>query len=210
MKSSSKEIFEFQNEITEDSASENSLNGRLLHVYYDDWLLRSAKVLDADKTTLMYTIDLKCRKSNMKIHSSASNSQVGEVKFHLLSSRIDTTVHSQEISLTSQGCSKQAYSYTSPARGHTTLSWKARSRWGNPLNLILFDESGLPLARFQPASWAMKKAGKLELLGSSSESGQLMDEVVVTGLAVAQLRHQQMMATYGGSSAASSVAAALA
>ena len=198
MNSTSKNNLEFQDDIPTDGSS----GGRLLHVYYDDWKMKSIRVLDSDKTTLLYSIDLKSRKPHMRIHSGSSNSQIGEINFHLLGTRIEGTLDSRDISLTPQGFTKKIYDYTSSTFPNTTLSWKPQSKWSNPLNLVLLDANAMPVARFMPVNWSKKKAGKLELLGSSAVTGPMMDEVVVTGLAVAQYKAQRMR-TAGAASASS-------
>ena len=203
MKSTFNDVLDFKNEIPSDSVSEApppySLDGRLVHIYYNDWLMKGAKIFDSDKTTPLYNISLRCRKPHLRITSGSSDCEIGEVRFHWFKRRIDVILHSQQIPMNAQGGCKSTYSYESPTLGHATLSWKLQSKWKDPLRMILLDANDTPVARFEPTYRAKRKAGKFELYGSSAEPGPMMDEVVVTGLAVAQYRVQQMQATSGAS-----------
>ncbi len=58
------------------------------------------------------------------------------------------------------------------------------------LDMVLLDERQNAIARFDPANWAMKKAGKMELL-SGCEAGPRRDEVVSTALSLMWYRHIQ-------------------
>ncbi|RMZ89893.1 hypothetical protein DV736_g2880, partial [Chaetothyriales sp. CBS 134916] len=197
---------------------------RLLHIYYDDWMMRKARVIDSDKATQLYRIEAKTCKPQMRIYhaasspssrpsssSSADTQQFAEVVFpYWTCTRIDVVLDGQTMALSLNSMWRSARSFTSAVTGQR-MTWK---RYGgmmaNPLNLYLADEQGNTVARFLPVNWAKRKAGKLELQGAAAENGPLMDEAVVTGFAVAQYAALSIRGSTAGTASAAGVAAAVA
>ena len=150
------------------------------------------RVLDSDKTSVVYTINNQSKKPQLTIQSTSTNSIIGRFVFHLLTSRIDATVHAHYFSMTSHGLFKLDYSYESPAFGGMKMTWKPRKKT-DELNMVLLDDQAMPVARFEPSNWAVKKNGKMELLWMSLRNEEVMDEVVATGLAVIHYRQMQRL-----------------
>jgi hypothetical protein len=75
------------------------------------------RVLDSDKTSVVYTINNQSKKPQLTIQSTSTNATIGTFVFHLLASRIDATVRDHSFSMTSHGLFKLDYSYESPAFG---------------------------------------------------------------------------------------------
>ena len=61
------------------------------------------------------------------------------------------------------------------------LKWKQAGCSG--YDLVLYDENGGVLARYERSTFAVHKEGKLVLMGLCAQGGVLMDEVVLTALA---------------------------
>jgi hypothetical protein len=150
------------------------------------------RVLDSDKTSVIYTINNQSKKPQLTIQSASTNATIGTFVFHLLTSRIDATVQDHSFSMTSHGLFKLEYSYESPAFGGMKMTWKPRKKT-DELNMVLLDDQAMPVARFEPSNWAVKKNGKMELLGPSLRNEEVMDEVVATGLAVIHYRQMQRL-----------------
>jgi hypothetical protein len=96
--------------------------------------------------------------------------------------------------MTSHGLFKLDYSYESPAFGGMRMTWKPRKKT-DELNMVLLDDQAIPVGRFEPSNWALKKNGKMELLGPSLKNEKVMDEVVATCLAVIHYRQMQRLVT---------------
>ena len=64
------------------------------------------------------------------------------------------------------------------------MTWKQTAMW-KKLEFVLLDEKMAPVAKFSPNCWSFKKAGTMELVDGAMEK-ELMDEVLITGLAVLQ------------------------
>jgi hypothetical protein len=152
------------------------------------------RVLDSDKTSVVYTIDNRSKKPHLTIQSASTNATIGTFVFHSLASRIDATIHGHSFPMTSHGLFKLDYSYESLAFRGTKMTWKPRKKT-DELNMVLLDDKAIPVARFEPSNWALKKNGKMELLGPSLKNEKVMDEVVATGLAVIHYRQMQRLVT---------------
>jgi hypothetical protein len=152
------------------------------------------RVLDSDKTSVVYTINNQSKKPQLTIQSTSTNATIGTFVFHTWTCRIDATVHNHSFSMTTHGLFKPDYSYESPAFGSMKMTWKPRKKT-DELNMVLLDDQAMPVARFEPSNWALKKNGKMELLGPSLKNEEVMDEVVATGLAVIHYRQMQRLVT---------------
>ncbi len=164
---------------------------RLLHIYYEDKWLRKIHVLDSDKSTLLYDIETnRLKRPDMIIHSGTNNDTIGTVKIHAFKTRIETCIHDQDIELTAGSWMKGDYSYESRILQNSKMTWEPQRKL-QPLDMVLLDDKAMPVARFIPTDFAMKKAGKIELIGESANDPRVVDEIVVTALAIMQFRHIQ-------------------
>ncbi|KAE8444368.1 hypothetical protein EG329_000568 [Mollisiaceae sp. DMI_Dod_QoI] len=91
-------------------------------------------------------------------------------------------MHDESIALTSHGIFKLDYAYSSSTFPGMKMTWKHR-KVVDDLDMVLLDDRAMPIARFDPTNWSLKKSGKLELLEACTANGAVMDEVVTTGLA---------------------------
>jgi hypothetical protein len=154
-----------------------------LNIKYESWRKSKIQVLAADNTTILYAINLGMRKPHMTIRSASSDATLGTVAFHSLTNRIDTTVNGSSIPLTSAGVLKNGHKWTSPARGNVEFIWKSKLR---NLDLTCVDERGVPIARFKFPNWSLRKVGTFEMLGPDVAQGAIMEELLVTGMAMVE------------------------
>jgi hypothetical protein len=155
----------------------------MLHVRYESWRKNELCILDADNNTTLYTIKLQMRKPQMTIESISTKATTGTVIFHTLTNRIETTVHNSPITLTSRGLLKNGHKWSSSRSGNVDMTWITNR--GN-FNLVCLDEQALPVARFIFPNWSLRKAGTFEILAPEMSQGAVMDEIIVTGLAMAE------------------------
>ena len=74
--------------------------------------------------------------------------------------------------------------------GGGRFTWKS-DKW-HGLDLVCKDERGEVCARFDASTWAVHKEGKFEM--GPAVGGALMDELVVTGFAMLELRKRNATA----------------
>lgn len=103
-----------------------------------------------------------------------------------MSHTIDLTINNQSIKMAKSKFWSPAFEFTSSAT-HLSYRWKAD---GKPFSgdLICFDEREQVFAKFD-SSWAWKKDGTLEL--GPGIDGALMDEIVVTGIAMVEFNKRE-------------------
>lgn len=164
---------------------------RTLTVQFDNWKWRKGTILDEDKTEL-YRVECHIRSPQIIIQPVLENISLsesrGEVTFHTLSSHIDLRLHNEDIKLISRGMLKDGYTYESPAQNGVKMTWQGKSKW-DYLNLVCLNDKAMPVARISLTTWGTTKAGTIELavVGVLNE-GRERDEVILTGLAMLQLR----------------------
>ena len=139
--------------------------------------------MDEDKVTLLYEIEIRSHRPNMTFRRPAlNNSIIGTVRFHPLTRAIEAEVNNHSFKLKGKNWTSCDLQWNSPAFGGRVLTWKRQTLWV-VLETILMDENKMPLARFSPSSWSMKKAGTIDLVDGGIGQ-EAMDEIVITGLAV--------------------------
>ncbi len=84
------------------------------------------------------------------------------------------------------------------------FKWK-RDNIFNGGDMICLDQQDKVCAKFENSMWALQKDGKFEV--GPFVSGVLMDEVIVTGLAMLEARRRQSRSSAGASAAGASAAA---
>lgn len=188
---------DFKNEVDEIEES----NNRLLHIYYEDKWLRKVHVLDSDKSTLLYDVETnRLRRSDMIMRSPMTNETIGTVKIHAFRTRIETCIHDQDIGMSMGSWMKGDYSYESRALQNAKMTWEPQRKL-QPLDMVLLDDKAMPVSKFIPVGFAMKKAGKIELLGEVTRDPSVVDEIVATALAIMQYRHIQQRGTMAATAA---------
>ncbi|KAI9926215.1 hypothetical protein ASPWEDRAFT_30608 [Aspergillus wentii DTO 134E9] len=154
-------------------------------VDFTSWKLRHLNVTLGDRDgPLVYKADLTNRKPHMKFQIGQGETSFATVVFRAWKPLIEINIKGQDIVLQRKTRRIREGIYESPNLG-TTLTWQ------NPNTRKLFDfdctsRNGALLARFTAnQTWSMTKAGRLEIFGEKAANGEILDELVVTGLAVA-------------------------
>ena len=165
---------------------------RTLHIYSD------GRILDSNKSTILYTSQKHSwHKPNIELHSSAAGgSQIGSATFHSFSSRIDLVLHGQSLSLERNGTFRSGHHMLSyaPASGGS-LTWKNA---GLNSDRVCYDARGGTVATYENSGWALRKEGRLNLLGPAAVPGPLMDELVLSMLAELEYAERQSSSTASG------------
>jgi hypothetical protein len=202
----------FKSKEKEQDAQYNDASpNNLLHVYYEGKMMRGLQVLDSSKTSQVYKIDIKqhlLKMPKLAIYSAAGD-LISTVEYKSLKKRITLDYRGSPVILNAPGFWGLDYKYASPTLSGQQMTWQHQKKL-DELNMALLDANAMPVARFLPSNWAMKKGGKIEILDSAMNSQQaqaLMDEIVVTALAVMVYRHVQRHQA-GAASASSSASAA--
>ncbi|KAL6720335.1 hypothetical protein ACLMJK_002256 [Lecanora helva] len=181
---------------------------RVLHIYREGITHRHARIVDSDKQTQLYRVDMNSggcfsSKPHLKIYASATGNQVGTVTFHTWSSSMDLTIQGRPVLLKKSGFMTSAHEFNSIATGGS-FKWKKDGMFSGG-NLLCLDQQDQLIARFRICNWAMSKEGKFEL--SPGVNGMLMDEIVTSGIAMVEWARRQRnaaaSASAGGGAAAS-------
>ncbi|KAK5991757.1 hypothetical protein PT974_07791 [Cladobotryum mycophilum] len=154
-------------------------NPRFLHIYYSNGRDK-LQVMDHDKSTVLYTVHRKREGENTQVVV------VGKVSFHRVSSAIDVDVPDKNLSMKKAGWPSSSYRVTGP-----DLAWKWEQDGIVTSSLRLVDErrgagNGKVLARFEFASWSRKKQGSMSVYGEAVRGRDVLDRVVVSGLAMVE------------------------
>ncbi|KAL2811396.1 hypothetical protein BJX63DRAFT_276173 [Aspergillus granulosus] len=183
---------------------------RTLDVAFTSWTGRQLRICENDETgPLVYAADLKSRKPHMLFQASGTAQLPASVIFHSFSRTIDISINNHEIPMRPTSKWKYEYGFDSPALGGKNLVWKKSNRW-KYLNIECVDDTGTVYAQFNMhKGLSMKKAGKLDILEPCSISKGLVDELVVTGLAVVYLQLMHTMSANSAAGASAGVSAAV-
>lgn len=162
---------------------------RTMKVQYENWKERTVTVVEPDSTTPTYTIAVRTIRKPHMTFRNALGQEVGTANFHTLSSDIDTVVGKHELTMKMNSWRKGNYTYTSPAFAKSIITWESPNTTWRYYDLVCLDEQKMPLARFTTSTdWSTVKVGTLEILGERMATQEAMDEIAVTGLALAQYR----------------------
>lgn len=178
--------------------SDNSAHGRpfellrVLYIHHVGITHRRAHILDSDRKTVLYKIcankgGLFSSKPHITIQSGPTHRAVGTVNFHRMSPVIDLRIHHHTIPLLRLGLFTSAHSFESPT-SRSSLKWK-RDGLKSEGNMLCVDGQQVLIARFERSKRAKRKDGKFMI--SPGVEGRLMDEVVVSGLAMVQYHRRQ-------------------
>lgn len=184
---------------------------RFLHMYKESSTDRRMTILDSDKTTPVYILKYFGSKPQLGLcrpptPSSALEIQIGSASFHTWHNTVDLELGTHAISL-EKGHFARSTKFQSSVG---PLTWKYDSALGDGMRLI--DAAGDSLARFESKTWALHKVGKLEVNGKVQWGPGLLDEIVLSAMAmvVAKKRKGEAAGAVGDvGSAAGSVASAV-
>ncbi|KAL9131000.1 MAG: hypothetical protein Q9217_000942 [Psora testacea] len=175
------------------SYAQTPSSARILHIYHEGMMSRYSRIVDCDKRTPLYMVEVHCISRPHVIVRSASNPDtlVGTAKFRKISLGIDVVVHGHPITLEPRGIFKSGHKYRSPAANGAQRYWKSEGVFSGG-DMICLDENEMPVARFDVSNWSVRKKGKLELVGHGvTENGLGMDETVMAGVALMELRKRR-------------------
>ncbi|KAJ5370418.1 uncharacterized protein N7496_006510 [Penicillium cataractarum] len=153
---------------------------RELHIYYRDGHSR-LEVIDSNKRTVLYVVHRASSKPHLTIFRAPTPSSggfiIGQVSFHHFSSAIELDVPQAPLSM--QKTSKMSSNYEIHGKD---LSWRWERDRALTSNIRLVDNlGGGVLARFENASFSVKKQGTLTLL--RTPTWEMLDAIIITGLA---------------------------
>ena len=171
---------------------------RTFHIYHHGLSGRKQTVMENDKTTKAYDVERhSMSKPHIRITSGgATGHEVGAVNFHFFSRTLDLVVNGSPVQLDPAGWFTRSFTFMSSIG---KLKWEYISMWGKTMACVT--ENGEWLARFDWSVWAMKKDGKLDIVNTQLPQG-LVDELVVSGLAMVEVeRRRRNNAAASGSSA---------
>lgn len=169
---------------------------------------RKTQILGPDKITVLYTVNINSggpfsSKPNVTIYKGDTDTVVGTATFHSFSREIEMVIHNNPIALTSSGMLTSAREWTSLATttdgNRMSFKWKMDGIISGG-DMICLDQQDKVCARFQNSTWALQKDGKFEV--GPFVSGVLMDEVIVTGLAMLEERSRKRKSGAAASAAA--------
>ena len=177
------------------------------------------KIVDSDKQTTLYTItansgsifsakphilitagDSPASSSTFASPSNPSGGVVGSITFPKFSRHLDLEIHGQPITLNSAGWFSNGMVFDSAASGGEKLTWERESVFGS--GLVMRNTRNEWIAKFDRSMFTMSKVGKLELPGPEV-SGPLLDEVVVSGIAIVELARRRRNNSSGAAAAGS-------
>lgn len=121
------------------------------------------------------------------------------VVFHSWTQKIAVQVHDNEISIKARNWKQRDLEWSSPAFGGQTMAWHHENPWTSN-SLILLAQGQLPVAKFSLARISVTEAGKIEFMGDRSLNQEMLDEVVITGVAVVQYTQNQYTAAVASAS----------
>lgn len=157
---------------------------RTLPIYNPHCNPTKATILDSDKTTPLYALNIQMCKPHLTICTPASPVPIATAVFHDFYSHIDVLIRSTPITLNSRGLLRSGHSYISPALGGAEIVWKRENIVG--MDMRCEDGKGSVLARFKFSHWGFKKCGSLELMGMGAGGGRVMEEIVVMGMVMVE------------------------
>ncbi|KAI4256285.1 MAG: hypothetical protein L6R42_006311 [Xanthoria sp. 1 TBL-2021] len=160
---SSNLLYQYQPSTYQPQQLETSSTTRTLHIYNPHCNPAKATILDTDKTTPFYALNIRMCKPHLTICTPASPAPIATAVFHDFHSHIDVLIRSTPITLNSRGLLKSGHSYISPALGGAEIVWKRENIVG--MDMRCEDGKGSVLAKFKFSHWGFKKCGSLELMG---------------------------------------------
>ena len=139
----------------------------------------------------------------MEIVSAYTGQMVGTINFPMMSRRIELVINGHPQQLEYNGFRDRSYRFMSSIG---PLKWASMSMMG--AGVACTTERGEWLAKFDTSWFSMHGTGKLELVNQNLPQG-LVDELVVTGLAMLENDRRNMGAGLGAGSGAGAAAGAV-
>ncbi|KAK5171911.1 uncharacterized protein LTR77_003548 [Saxophila tyrrhenica] len=191
-----------QKDPTTPTATEHARPSTLL-VLWNDWKYRHGRLVDESSGSILYDFDNKYTQLVFRRLDSVEGDQIGTASFHFIStSAIDVRIHSTSFSLKHRDWKHRDQQWLSPAFGNQTMTWSKANPWTSS-SITLLDEAQLPVAKFSPGgAVTLKQPSKIEFMGERSISQEMLDELVVTGVALMRDLINQTQASAGAKAGA--------
>lgn len=164
---------------------------RFLHIYVEGLRGRRLNILDSDKTTPIYIVksnsgSLFSSKPHMRIcrpptSSSALETQIGSASFRAWGRTVDMEFGSSTAFLKPKGLFTRSTEFQSSVG---PLTWQYDSVFRSAFRLV--NAEGEWLARFEGITFSWRKTGKLEIAGGVQWGPGLLDEIVISGVAMVE------------------------
>ncbi|KAL2864826.1 uncharacterized protein BJX67DRAFT_383453 [Aspergillus lucknowensis] len=177
---------------------------RSVYIDFSGWTQNSLQISEGGPGGVsIYTVDLTARNPQMKFFVAGDpRIPFATVTLGAFNTNVQVSIHNHSITINVKSRLKKEGVFQSPSLGNAPLTWKSRSM--KQFDFELRDGNGIPLAQFNPhPSWALRKAGRLDLFGPSVSSGQLMEEIMVTAFALVHSTNIQLEAATCGAGASS-------
>lgn len=166
---------------------------RFLDIRYSNILCTSYVIKDQRQSTELFKVKISSG-TNSLTFKSVGGQEVGSAKNRVFSSKIDIAVDGKGTVLEKSDQGKDSMEFQSLACPGTRRVWRDAGTT-NGLDMVCVDESGTPLAKahFSNSWTSVSKFGRIELADSVATDGLLMNELVITGLATAQMRLSKLI-----------------
>ena len=187
-----------QQKVEAASAVDTNANpgSRVLHVGRVGWYY--TQILDSDKTTPLYTISNRYGNAEpgprMTISNAGTNSVVGTVTIHPLSKNMDLVVHEKPICLEASSALTTGRVFTSQAAAGRKFKWAFDNAIGR--GMACTDDRDKVVAKFDGSS--SLTSGENYFTVEPGFEGELLEEILISGLAMMERRAQRNRHGFGG------------
>lgn len=179
-----------------ESKSQAYPSSRFLHIYVEGLTRRRMTIFDSDKTTPIYIVNSNsggCFSSKPHMRfcrpptpSSTTETQIGSASFRTWSRAVELEFGSSAVYLEPKGALTRSTEFQSSVG---LLTWQHDSALGSDLRLV--NAEGNWLARFEGNTFSLSKTGKLEIAGGVQWGPGLLDEIVISGIAMVEAERRQ-------------------
>lgn len=150
------------------------------------WRKLRTLITDANESnpTPLYTVDCNILTNNLTFKTPQNDQIIGTGSAHAISISPDYQLHGIKGTLKAQKRLRTIYTHMSTAFSDTgapvKMTWTSQSGF-KTWDFICVGEKQEPVARFSANMWALKKVGKIEMLGPKALDDAARDEIVVVG-----------------------------
>jgi hypothetical protein len=158
---------------------------RTLKVEYTRWTLTRLRIYDPATSRNIYEAKIQWLKQKMAFTKPGTTDPFATVKLHNLTPRWTVQFDGMAPLLISlKGVMNYEATHESPTLQNARLTWKCKYHF-KTMDLECRDENSVMIARMQANIWKFKKICTIEFFGGEiAANGPVMDELVVTGLAM--------------------------
>lgn len=150
------------------------------------WRSKALQVFHSKTDTTLYTVDTKFRKPNLIFKHDDDGGKFGSTTYHSTTNRIDLEINGQSTELKPTKILSSTYTYSSPAFGNVTMTWKSVSAW-KQIDYVLLDERALPVARCSAPYFSADFSGQIEFLNTRASDQQGKEEILIGAMSLIYL-----------------------